>query len=51
MLYFHSVPYAPQAEGGLRPDDSRLEIAWPLAITEMSERDRSHPLLSEKVSL
>lgn len=49
MLYFHSAPYAPQAEGGLRPDDSRLGIVWPLAITEMSERDRNHPLLSEKV--
>jgi dTDP-4-dehydrorhamnose 3,5-epimerase len=48
MLYFHSVPYAPASEDGLRPDDPTLAIAWPLAISEMSERDRSHKLLSER---
>lgn len=51
MLYFHSAAYAPQAEDGLRPDDSGLGILWPLAIADISERDRSHPLLSERVSL
>jgi dTDP-4-dehydrorhamnose 3,5-epimerase len=46
MLYLSSTPYAPQAEGGIRPDDERLAIAWPLAISDCSERDRNHPLLS-----
>lgn len=50
MLYFHSAAYAPQAEDGLRPDDARLGILWPLAIADISERDRNHPLLSERVS-
>ncbi len=48
MLYFHSAAYAPQAEDGLRPDDPALAIAWPLAISEMSARDRGHKLLSER---
>jgi dTDP-4-dehydrorhamnose 3,5-epimerase len=49
MLYFHSAAYAPTSEDGLRPDDPALDIAWPLAISEMSERDRNHKLLRERV--
>jgi dTDP-4-dehydrorhamnose 3,5-epimerase len=32
--------HAPGAEGGLRHDDPRLGIDWPLPVTAMSERDR-----------
>ncbi len=46
MLYFHSAAYKPEAEDGLRPDDPALAISWPLAITEMSQRDREHRLLT-----
>jgi dTDP-4-dehydrorhamnose 3,5-epimerase len=49
MLYFHSTSYAPKYEDGLRPEDPKLAIDWPLAISEMSERDRNHKLLSERV--
>jgi len=45
LLYCHSAAYAPAAEGGLNPLDPRLAIAWPLEVSEMSERDRAHPLL------
>ena len=45
LLYLHSAAYAPRAEGGLRPTDARLDIDWPLPITEMSARDNGHPLL------
>jgi dTDP-4-dehydrorhamnose 3,5-epimerase len=45
LLYLHSAPYAPDHEGGLRWDDPALGIAWPLAVTDVSERDRGHPLL------
>jgi dTDP-4-dehydrorhamnose 3,5-epimerase len=48
LLYFHSVPYAPGAEGALNALDSALGISWPLEITEMSERDRRHPNLTEQ---
>jgi dTDP-4-dehydrorhamnose 3,5-epimerase len=46
MLYLHSAPYAPGFEGAARFDDPRLAIAWPRPVTELSERDRSHPLLA-----
>jgi len=47
MLYFHSTVYRPEAEGGLQPQDPRLAIDWPLAVTELSRRDAGHPLLDE----
>jgi dTDP-4-dehydrorhamnose 3,5-epimerase len=46
LLYLTSTPYAQAAEDGLNPTDSRLDIAWPLAITECSDRDRNHPPLT-----
>lgn len=46
MLYIHSAAYVPQAEGGLRPDDPKLGITWPLPIAAISARDQSHPTLS-----
>jgi dTDP-4-dehydrorhamnose 3,5-epimerase len=48
LLYLHSEKYAPQIEDGLSPVDPRLSIPWPLAIGEMSERDRGFPFLSDK---
>lgn len=46
LLYLHTAPYTPQAEGGVRHDDPALGIRWPLPVTDLSARDRSHPLLS-----
>lgn len=39
LLYFHTAAYAPQYEGGVRYDDPRLAISWPLPVTLLSERD------------
>ncbi|MDB5799584.1 MAG: dTDP-4-dehydrorhamnose 3,5-epimerase [Rhodocyclales bacterium] len=39
LLYFHTSAYSPPHEGGVNPQDPKLAIAWPLAITEISERD------------
>ncbi|PKQ05536.1 MAG: dTDP-4-dehydrorhamnose 3,5-epimerase [Alphaproteobacteria bacterium HGW-Alphaproteobacteria-11] len=47
MLYFHSAPYAAAYEGGVRADDPALAIRWPREIAEMSDRDRSFPLLDD----
>lgn len=47
MLYFHTAPYQPKAEGGLNSQDPRLAITWPLPITEISSRDTAHPLLND----
>jgi len=46
MLYFHTAAYRPEAEGGLRPTDPSLAIAWPLPISEMSDRDATHPAIA-----
>ena len=45
MIYLHSQPYVPAADAGVRADDPRLAINWPLAICERSPRDESHPFL------
>jgi dTDP-4-dehydrorhamnose 3,5-epimerase len=45
LLYQHSAPYAPSFEDGVRHDDPRLAIAWPEAVTELSQRDRGFALL------
>lgn len=45
LLYLHSAPYVPTAEGALNALDPRLSIEWPLPVGEMSERDRLHPNL------
>ena len=45
MLYFHTVEYQPTYEGAINPQDPMLSIRWPQAIVEMSERDRTHPML------
>lgn len=39
--------YAPGLEGGLRHDDPRVALAWPLPVTTMSPKDRAWGLLSE----
>lgn len=48
LLYFHSVTHIPRSEGALSALDPRLNIGWPLEITEMSERDRLHPRLTDQ---
>jgi dTDP-4-dehydrorhamnose 3,5-epimerase len=46
MLYLHTDFYKPSHEGGLRYNDPKIGIKWPLEVTEISDRDRNHPLLS-----
>ena len=47
LLYLHSGVWVPEVERGVRWDDPELAIAWPLASTELSDRDRSLPLMSD----
>lgn len=47
MLYCHSAPYSKPHEGGLAWDDPALDIPWPLPPTEVSDRDTTHPHLSD----
>ena len=45
LIYLHSAPYCAQAEGALHVNDPRLDVAWSIPVTDISERDRSHPFL------
>ncbi len=46
LLYLHSRPYLAAAEGGLNLADPALGIDWPLAFTDLSERDAKQPHLT-----
>ena len=43
MLYLHTAPYRPDAEGGIDALDPTLNIRWPLPVTERSARDVGLP--------
>ena len=46
LLYFHTASYHQQSEGGVSPADPMIGISWPLVVTEISDRDMTHPLLT-----
>lgn len=39
--------YTPAADGGLRYDDPRLGLTWPLPVAAISDKDRIWPLLDQ----
>jgi len=50
MMYCHSQPYMPAYELGLNIMDEKLKITLPLAISEISEKDRQLPWLGHEFS-
>lgn len=42
LLYLHTAPHVPEAEGGLDALDPALAIAWPSPVVERSPRDAAH---------
>jgi len=46
LLYLHTAAYAQTAESALNALDPIVAIEWPLEISELSQRDASHPLLT-----
>ncbi len=46
LLYVNAAPFKPQQERGVRADDPLLGIPWLLPISNLSDRDRRHPLLT-----
>lgn len=46
LLYLHTAPYNRELERGIRFDDPRIAIEWPLAPGNISPRDLLHPLLT-----
>ncbi|WP_235552824.1 dTDP-4-dehydrorhamnose 3,5-epimerase [Niabella agricola] len=45
LVYCHSEFYTPASESGIRYNDPKINIQWPLAAIELSARDQQHPLL------
>jgi len=45
LIYHHTGFYTPSAEGGIMYNDKTINIEWPLAVTEISDRDSDHPLI------
>lgn len=50
LLYLHTMPFHPTAEGALNIAEPALAIQWPLPVGEMSERDRAHPFIDNHFS-
>jgi dTDP-4-dehydrorhamnose 3,5-epimerase len=46
LIYLHTEFYNPRYEGGIRFNDPAINISWPLAVTDISERDLMHPMVS-----
>lgn len=46
LLYLHTTHYVSASEGGVRYDDPALAISWPLPVTDISNRDKNHPLIT-----
>ena len=47
VFYQMSEFYAPDLATGLRYNDPKLGINWPLAVTIVAEKDRTHSLLAD----
>ncbi|RCV90917.1 dTDP-4-dehydrorhamnose 3,5-epimerase [Billgrantia montanilacus] len=47
VFYLTTAHYMPNAEGGVRFDDPRLGVKWPLKAGCLSVKDAAHPLLDE----
>jgi len=39
MVYMSTSPYCAEAEGGIRFDEPKVGIKWPLPVTVLSEKD------------
>jgi dTDP-4-dehydrorhamnose 3,5-epimerase len=43
IAYMTTEEYAPECEAGIRWDDPKLAIAWPIAAPRLSDRDQRWP--------
>tara|TARA_B100000787_G_C16196897_1_gene301571 strand:- start:1354 stop:1914 length:561 start_codon:yes stop_codon:yes gene_type:complete len=50
LLYFHTESYKPDFEKGIRYDDKKLKIQWPLPTNIISNRDLKFPLILDNFS-
>jgi dTDP-4-dehydrorhamnose 3,5-epimerase len=50
LLYLHTALYVPEAEDGVRFDEARIGISWPLPVVDVSQRDQSFAALDAHFS-
>lgn len=48
LIYCHTEEHYPEYEDGLNVLDPKLQVAWPLDVGNLSERDKLHKLLSRE---
>ncbi|MDX1887038.1 dTDP-4-dehydrorhamnose 3,5-epimerase [Mycolicibacterium sp. 120270] len=48
VCYQVSGPYAPQSEWGFRWNDPEFDIAWPLPVSALSDKDAAWPLVAQQ---
>ncbi len=48
LLYMHSDFYSPAYEAAINYNDPKIKIKWALGITEISEKDKNHPYITEE---
>jgi dTDP-4-dehydrorhamnose 3,5-epimerase len=47
LIYLHTAPYSKEHERGLNYADKKLDINWPLKISEISDRDLTHTMIKD----
>jgi dTDP-4-dehydrorhamnose 3,5-epimerase len=45
MIYMHTESYCKESEGSFRFDDPKININWPLIISQVSQKDLSAPFV------
>ena len=47
LLYLHTEFYSPEHEDGVCYNDPKIGIKWPLEVTEISDKDKRYPFLTQ----
>lgn len=48
LIYLHTAAYCPEAEGAINFADPRVAIQWPIAVTQLSARDKEYSFLEQE---
>jgi len=46
LIYFHTAPHVAKSEGALNVLDPLIGIKWPILISDLSDRDKNHSMLT-----
>jgi dTDP-4-dehydrorhamnose 3,5-epimerase len=49
LIYLHDENFKHECQNGLNAFDANVGIEWPIAVTEMSERDRGLPMIDSQL--